>query len=329
MRKIVQGLGFLLFQPIRFLLFGLRIASNVFLDAVYGPPILAAAVPKGAKPRIEGDFQPTIAVARVGSMPDQPASAFNKNSTNLVLRPAEATQSVSPPDVSERVHLAEVVGPGGLVYGVMWLYLYPERRIAKRVFKVTDRWLAKSLKTDRYFMEQVPFDPKVGSMPVMKQMHKEVGKLLDQRATFLRDKRPVVPAVAAPAPVVAAPAPARQPPRPAAAPVATPVAAPVAKAPRDFRRNVVGEVYEGVVTVAGMTTKNGGANGSYKTFCLTLNDGQREVPLYGTELERQVHDLKIECGERVKVVFMGKTPTDVPGKGTVSKNLYQVTRTAS
>ncbi len=249
----------------------------------------------------------------------------------------------SPPqNVSERVHLAEVVGPRGVVYGVMWLYLYPDQRFAKRVFKVSDRKLAKALKKDRYFMDQVPYDPQVGSAGIMEEMHKEVSKLLDRRHSSVREKQTeIVPRLAtapnasafkpaaAPAPTVIAPRVVQSPARaPVLALSAPPV--PVAAAPtRHVKRHVEGEVYEGIVTVAQMTTRNEGSPNSYKTFCLTLNDGRREVPLYGTELQRQITDLNVECGDRVKVVFMGKADTEVPGKGKAMKNLYQVMRLPS
>lgn len=331
MRRFMHGLGFVLFHVCRFAVKAPGAIFGVFLDAVYGPPVMApgmrAIAPSTPSVR---DFQATIpllAKSTVASRPAAPAPA--KESSGLVLRSAPAVHGKAPPEVSERVHLAEVVGPAGLVFGVMWIYLYPDRSIAKRVFKVTDRKLAKSLKKDRYFMDQVPYDPQKGSAEIMQQMHKEVVKLLDVRASVVRDKRAERPAASVTPPPTIAKAVAA----PAAAAKETPKAAPAPAAPpapaREVKRNVAGDVYEGIVTVAQMTTKNGGASGSYRTFCLTLNDGRREVPLYGTELERQVTDLRLEIGERAKVVFMGKSETEIPGKGKGFKNLYQVMRVPS
>ena len=45
------------------------------------------------------------------------------------------------------------------------------------------------------------------------------------------------------------------------------------------------------------------------------------------ELERQAADLKIKPGDKIKVIFMGKQQTTVPGSTRPSyKNLYQLTR---
>ncbi len=93
------------------------------------------------------------------------------------------------------------------------------------------------------------------------------------------------------------------------------------------QRRVRGDEYQGVVTTAGLTLRNGPDGGPYRTYCLTLNDGIREVPLFGMELERQACDQRIRPGDRVRVIYLGREPLQLPGRSRPSyKNLYQLTR---
>jgi hypothetical protein len=247
------------------------------------------------------------------------------------------TMQKEPFRVAERVQTAQLCGRDGIQLGVMWLYLYPDHRIAKRVFKVTDNQLAKALKWDRRYMPDVKFDPVAGFQGIMEEMYKECSALLNKPGVAGRGKaqtetkvevvtRPTValtakPAV--PAPVVHTATVMEQP-----AAHATTVAMPMSQ------RAVNGETYIGRVTMAGMTTKGVG-KGAYQTFCLTIHDGTRETPLVGAELQRQCGDLGIKPGDGVKVVFMGKQQVEIPdasypsGKRFSNKNLYQVTRQES
>lgn len=248
--------------------------------------------------------------------------------------------------VADRVQTAELFGRGGIQLGVMWLYLYPEKRIAKRVFKVTHRPLALALKWDRRYMPDVPFDNMIGHQPIMDAMAREVSALLNKTQEPKREKVREKPQSKAP---VGASTQVHSIAREATAETIKPestsigashaAATPVIQKPvqklvsddtsvvmPNSHRAVKGETYIGKVTTAGMTQKDG-ADGPYQTFCLTIHDGEREIPLSGNELKRQVRDLDVKVGENVRVVFMGKVAVDVPGKKKPGfKNLYQVTR---
>ncbi len=249
--------------------------------------------------------------------------------------------------VADRVQTAELYGKGGIQLGMMWLYLYPEKRIAKRVFKVTHRPLAIALKWDRRYMPDVPFDKQIGFQPIMDAMAREVSALLNKTQEPKREKLRDKPQTQPKATAAASNQVETRPKAPAETvkPVSNTVSAsqearsPVAQQPvqkpdsddtsvvmPNSHRAVKGETYIGKVTTAGMTQKDG-ADGPYQTFCLTIHDGEREIPLSGNELKRQVRDLGVKVGENVKVVFMGKVAVDVPGKKKPGfKNLYQVTR---
>ncbi|PKO68714.1 MAG: hypothetical protein CVU22_07370 [Betaproteobacteria bacterium HGW-Betaproteobacteria-16] len=244
---------------------------------------------------------------------------------------------------------------GKLRMGVLWLYLYPEKGIARRVFKVLDKELAKALRFEKYYYEDVSFDASQGCEQIMQRFQEEVRVQLDKRtASKTRSRKEAPPhlqtAPAAPrkapiqeagkfvppAPPVVVSTPALPQPVPSVKPAETPVVmqAPVqpASAPAvvvpTHKRQVQGDVYKGVVTQAGLTQRTG-KTGPYSTFCLTLHDGAREIPLFGAELARQVSDQGIAPGERVQVVFMGQQPIPNGSGASTYKNLYQVTRVAA
>jgi hypothetical protein len=323
MLKMIKVLGFLVYQGARG---GLRLTSylvGLVLDAIYGPPqLLGVQVPSGAERRqLVAGYTPTIALEADPS--PMRVAAAKVAEKGLVLSPAKAELTFDGPFVSARVAVAEVCGPTKLVYGVMWLYLYPERKIAKRVFKVTDRKLVKLLNSDRYYLPDVPYEARKGTSELLLQMHLEVSKILNKNPSVMRQKKqqpvPDVAKVVAPVQVQ----------RPIATASPAPLRTQQVEVPAPaFKRNVEGDVYQGVVSVAGSTRMPGrGGRKPYDTFCLTLNDMGKETPLFGAELERQVNDMQIRPGERVRVVFMGKSKVDIPGSETPAyKNLYQITR---
>lgn len=323
MIKMIKFLGFLVYQGARG---GLRLTSylvGLVLDAIYGPPqLLGVQGPSGAVRRqpVAG-YTPTIAV-QADQAPMKVAAAKVADQA-LVLSPAKAELKFDAPVVSSRVAVAEVCGPAKLVYGVMWLYLYPEKEIAKRVFKVTDLKLVKQLNSDRYYLPDVHYEPRKGTGELMLLMHLEVCKILNKNPSVMRQKKQQ------PAPQVATVIDPVQVQRPIATPSPAPLRTQPVVAPAPaFKRNVEGDVYHGVVSVAGSTRMPGrGGKKPYDTFCLTLNDMGKETPLFGAELERQVNDMQIRPGERVRVVFMGKSKVDIPGSDAPAyKNLYQITR---
>jgi hypothetical protein len=245
------------------------------------------------------------------------------------------------PQVSSRVLTIPLEADGGLPIGTAWVYLFERDASgkalnkARRVLKFNNRALARIIcgpDEMRYFFKDVDYIPENGTREICESFVGEIRKLLDRKQALPRSeklndaarKSKSLEAAAMPKPapvVVQAPAPA-----PTPAPTPAPVVQKALEPLRPVNRTVKGQVYEGMVVSAGMSTKNG-QNGSYSTFCLTLNDGEKEVPLNGTEIHRQVKDMGIQIGERVKVVSMGRSPIDVPGQEKQGwKNLYQITR---
>lgn len=259
----------------------------------------------------------------------------------LVIREApDIEQPRMQATAAERVRVAEIVGPQGLQLGVMWIYLYSSQGIARRVFKVRDAGLAKALGRDRFYYPDVPFAEKDGTDGILKDFHAEIAKFLDRSKPVIkaraaekvrRDQSALVPKVKQVTATVQAPKPQRDDGEKHAPPVI--VDAPKSEAIRmnlpsgsmPFnKRQVQGESYEGSVTLAGKTTRIG-KDGPYQTYCLTLHNGNVEIPLFGAELGRQASDLNIQVGEKVRVVFMGRQP--MAGEGAKGyKNLYQVSR---
>lgn len=273
----------------------------------------------------------------------------------VVLVSAEANAQGNPLfAVADRVMTLDLYS-GKLRMGVLWLYLYPEKGIARRVFKVLDKELAKALRFEKYYYEDVSFDASQGCEQIMQRFQDEVRLQLDKRTACKTRRRTDAPIPQQGASVAPRKAPIQEaakivPPVPPAVvstpvhpqPVAsvkaveTPVVlqAPVQPSPTPavvvptHKRQVQGDVYKGVVTQAGLTQRTG-RRGPYSTFCLTLHDGAREIPLFGAELARQVSDQGIAPGERVQVVFMGQQPIPNGSGESTYKNLYQVTRVAA
>lgn len=300
------------------------------LNRLYGPPQLAGPNGAGtARPHALNLPEGGRSLARDGiETPDS------------VPLPVVLTPSLTAvPPASERVCTAQLVGPHDIVFGVMWLYLYPRLGIARRVLKVTDPPLAKALGRNRFEFKEVPIDPVTGSRGMLDRMHAECMLVLDRRKQHQGGQRPALSTRRSHRPVAGD---GGQPPLrlAAAAPSALPVvtgsksmelldAAPGAQA-ASAQRHVRGDEYQGVVTTAGLTVRKGPDGGPYRTYCLTVNDGIREVPLFGMELERQACDQRIRPGDRVRVIYMGREPLQLPGQSRPSyKNLYQLTRMES
>lgn len=316
----------LFFVEVARLLNGLKRGA---LHAVYGAPKIVtqmdgvAQKPSGVAPVVATLAQSTQPPA-TASQPAAVQQVGGAVSTSLTTD--EAPKEAAHLSVSERVCVAEVYGAGRVLLGVIWIYLYPKTGTARRVFKIVDSGLAKALERDRYFYPDVPFEPKVGTGQIMADFRQEIGRLLDRRQPVLKARKAAMNAEETPSSLPASPLakPVRVPTEPVAIkpPPMVPTTHIVTPA---HTRKVAGEVYEGSVAHAGMTQKQG-RDGAYQTFCLTIHDGVREIPLFGAELERQAVDMKIAPGEKVRVIFMGKQPVEIPGKPTSFKNLYQLSR---
>lgn len=240
------------------------------------------------------------------------------------------------PSVSSRVLTVALEADGGLPIGTAWLYLFDRDESgaplhkARRVLKFSNRALARLVcgaDESRYFFKDVEYIPENGTREITTQFISEIKALLDRKQGFAKvEKHRVQKEQLAVKPKELEVA-AKPTPEPVSVPVTEPVVKPIEVVPaRPVNRNVKGTAYEGCVVSVGMTEKNG-RDGAYQTFCLTINDGQREVPLNGTEIQRQVNDMKIRIGEKIRVVDMGKSTLDVPGAAKPwMKNLFQITR---
>jgi hypothetical protein len=308
---------------------------HLVLDRVYGPPQLAASggtgFPFARSTRLRSAGRPA------GIAPS-PAShgAETPDSGSL---PDLPTPAANVPSVSERICTARLVGPHGIVFGVMWLYLYPRLGIARRVLKVTDPALARALHRDRFVFNEVAIDGEAGSRGMLDQLHTECLAVLNRRKSRKREQPPETPRQGAQSRAIGHSGPAQHQ-LAAATQFGASAAMEAASAdlveqvscprPVAMSRRVRGDQYQGVVTTAGLTVRNDADGSPYRTYCLTVNDGAREVPLFGMELERQACDLRIRPGDRVRVVYMGREPLHLPGQARPSyRNLYQLARMES
>jgi hypothetical protein len=284
--------------------------------------------------RLHGQAQPAPRVA----VPPDAAAAGEAHVEAATTVPEEtATEPeplvTAPADVmylapAKRARAASVIGRKGITYGLMWLYVYPEQRIARRVLKLIDPHLAKRLKKQNFRFSDVPFDPVAGSTPLFEELREECQALLGARKIRIKEIPPQI--------AVLRRMPTGNPqgencdspfsPQPSRA---------VAKAtqhearPAATRPAVRGEAYEGVVILAGRTHRPSAEDGCCITFRLTLDDGSREIALFGSDLERQAIELRVSPGDWVRVTYLGRSTTAVPGRdGPALRNLYQVQRAA-
>lgn len=258
-------------------------------------------------------------------------------------KPTKTERLPAPGAVADRVKTVDLYA-GKLLFGVMWIYMYPESEKARRVLKIQDHHLAQALGWDRWYYTDVPFNATHGIDDIVKTFHAEVSRQLNKRVEqaekarakerLKQEQKASQVAVKAEA-SSAAPVPQvveQQPAKPTAAPAPkAEVSQPRAESASSViapanKRHVKGETVSGTVTLAGMTKKLKDDGSSYNTFCLTIHDGVREIPLFGTELGRLVADMEIHAGEKINVVFMGKQKMSAEGEPARFKNLYQITR---
>jgi len=293
----------------------------------------------GANSVVKGSPAPMATTLPTKAVLVSPALTEEKKTPDpLVLRTAmesidqaklNATSAVM---VSDRNIILPLVSQNKHPFGKAWIYLYKEAKIARRLLVIQDPQLARVIcgpGEHRWFFKDVEFLAERGTEAIVADLMKEIQLLLrkkrvvDQRVQTERQAQPapeVIPVQQRPAEPVKAAAPAPKVP-------AMPQEAGEPKAPRQpLNRSVNGHEFTGTVVEMGRTTKRG-PRGAYETYCLTLNNGSRELPFNGAEVERLCRDLGIRVGERIKVVDMGKMDVVVPGvEKPRQKNLYQITR---
>ena len=88
-------------------------------------------------------------------------------------------------------------------------------------------------------------------------------------------------------------------------------------------RPTIGRRYEGYVAEAGQVDRSG-SEGTYKTYCMKLDVDGAHMPFYGVEIERELIERKVRLGDRIEVVFMGRSQISQAGEKPRFKNLYKV-----
>lgn len=235
---------------------------------------------------------------------------------------------------ASRVRIANLTPGGNVNVARIWFYLYEDQKIIKRVFRPDDHQLRKLMGCDRYYMTNVPWDPKTGEAgidSIIKSSTEDVVRLVNDRHALRAGKpkggarkeqaaAPVKFTVAKPEQEVAKPAPI---PVKAEAPKveAKPVPAVVKES---VARPVEGQEYIGTVAEMGSVPRSGGRNGTYNAFCLKLEKGGVHSTFYGVELEREILEHAVKAGDKVSVVYMGRQELPQQNGASSWKNLYKV-----
>ncbi len=240
---------------------------------------------------------------------------------------------------ASRVRIANLTPGGNVNVARIWFYLYEDQKIIKRVFRPDDHQLRKLMGCDRYYMTNVPWDPKTGEAgidSIIKSSTDDVVKLVNDRHALRAGKAkggvrkepaaaPVKFTVAKPEQEVAK-----------FAPIPVKAEAPKTEAPRvevkplqgtvkeSVVRPVEGQEYIGTVAEMGSVARPGGRNGTYNAFCLKLEKGGVHSTFYGVELEREVLEHAVKAGDKLSVVYMGRQELPQQNGASSWKNLYKV-----
>lgn len=334
MRAVTTAFFVIFFTTLNGIAKGLALLANLGINLIsdkHGYP--------SSKPAQKEQSAPLATTLATKTVLVSPGLSKEKLSPDpLVLR--TAMESIDPAKlradtsvmVADRTLVLPLESQNRHPFGKAWIYLYKDAKIARRLLVIQDTHLARIVcgpGEHRYFFKDVEYLAERGTNDIVAEFMKEIQALLRKKRVVDQNVQPVPQA----SPVKVA-----KPSQPCPAEITTPVA-PAAQTPnkpaapkeqkaatKPVNRSVTGQGFVGIVVDAARTTKQG-PEGPYNTFCLTLNDGSRELPFNGAEVERLCRDLKIQVGERVKVVDMGKMDVTVPGvKHPRQKNLFQITR---
>lgn len=326
-------LGKAIFMVLKGVIATVSAVGGFVIDRIYGRAVIVPAKSNVVSTKAKADPGSPVAKVTAKTMLDpsvveppkfDAAAPGNHAEASPAQPPQTQAEQSAAPLIAQRVWTAELLGKGALKLGVLWVYTYPDQGKARRVFKVTNRALASALKRERWYMDDVAFDPLIGVRPILDQMGRDCAKLMNPPGQAPVREKTAAKAKPMGAKPVAATVPTTQ---PAAAQAAKATAVEETISPTivtpNHSRAVKGQTYTGRVTTAGMTNR-GGYNGKapYPSFCLTIHDGKVETPLFGAELQRQASDMQIKPGDQVRVVFMGKE--SLPNG--YDRNLYQVTK---
>lgn len=243
-----------------------------------------------------------------------------------------------PYAIAQRVHVVNLELSANVVVGRVFMYLYDkDEPHVRRVLRCDSNALREIFGQARFYMKDVPWDPKQGDkgLDLIKQAAAdEVVDLVKQRLNARKKAFTAKPeqanAPAAEAPKSTVPAePAAQPkisavqlldikPQPKQPmPV---IAPPVQRVDRPTK----GDVVKGVVAQLGMTDRRDGQR-TYQSFCVKLDVGGIHIPFFGVELEREMLEHNVNAGDTVSITFMGwQEIQGREGQPSYSKKLYKV-----
>ncbi|EWS66674.1 hypothetical protein Y695_00082 [Hydrogenophaga sp. T4] len=324
------------FGVVRVVMIIISVPAGWLLKLAFGRPQITPvartsgvlSVPRTAEPKL--DSAPSQVPEQTVKQAIEPVVSVESKPVAPNSAPSGHALGTLSTEGSDRIRTMELVS-GGLLVGVLWLYLYPNDKIVRRVFKVQDAGLSRVLGFKRYYYPDVSYVPADGS--------KGTDKLMDEFFDLVQNQldRRTKTAVARAPQIKLKPIPIAKDKREKPVEAVVEKAAPVVVTNQEQQASkpfinasapmkVEGVPHVGLVSHLGMTRKPG-KKGSYETFCLTLNDGKIEVPFFGVEIARLVEDMRIQPGERIKVVYMGKQdiPSTEGGQG-YKKNLYKITR---
>lgn len=336
MEKLIKGLFVILFTLVELTckvllhIAGAAKSGIAESNVRHEAPTGAKATPKATPMATEHPKKAVTVPSGLDEKVAEPDSLIIKTAMDYL---TQADLAVRPPmKVASRILSTPLQTQKQTIFGYAWVYLYEQEGLARRVLKIHDKHLAKLIclpDESRYFFKDVAYDAKkgeVGTNEIERAFISEIQALLNRRGGR-KEREPYV-VQSAPASAKVESATVQGAPQMGPAPVTPPQPEPVAPiVHKPVNRSVEGEVHIGTVVGAGMTQKTDGKGETYQTFCLTLNDGVREVPLTGAEMMRLCRDQNIRVGDKVKVVDMGRMDVRVPGaKMARWKNLYQLTR---
>lgn len=232
--------------------------------------------------------------------------------------------------IASRVHVVNLEIEPKVVVGRVFLYLYDRGTpYVRRLLRVDSPELRSIIGRDRYYMDDVPWDPKLGEpgLQVIKaNAAADVERIVKER--MVKRKKPSKAEAKPEAVSDKAPAP------PAvikfsAQPSAIEQAVQKPVAPVDLQskvdRPMRGVPQVGVIAQMGRSQRPDGKGGSYNAFCVKLERDGIHYPFYGVELERELIEQQAKAGDQVSITYMGRQPMEKrDGEAERWKNLYSV-----
>jgi len=221
---------------------------------------------------------------------------------------------------------------------VLNLRVYSKQKLIKREMLVTEPRLRTLMQGRHHSLGEVTFDPFKGLEAIKDETVELAQDLINTTGNMRGSKakvKPVERVEKPPQPKQEKVVDKRQQsetkpvdPKPVTAPKAHVVQEqPVQPRNSYVPKPTVGVTFEGKLVQAGSRRFTPEGRAPYETFeaLLKLDNGV-DVPLRGTELERELQRFNVQIGERVAITPMGKVPVTLPSGDEGSKNVYRVAR---